>query len=303
MLKYAQTLFGVDRDAVTASGITETDLPKPWEYRIFPAPRGIAAKNIIFIGVPPLWEFGYAQIREFGRLAVELSLAEFSSVREITLTLHGPGYGLDEVEAFNSELAGVIDAIGRRGASTVLQLITFAERTKSRAERITATLERLTPAPNDQGDQSPAGVSAESIEVSQLRSVGYDSYTKRHAFIAMPFDGEFDDHYDFAIAPTVRENGLLCERVDQQNFTGDVIAYMKTRIGSASVVLAEVSNPNPNVFLEIGYAWGRGIPTVLICRESSLDIAFDIRGQRIIRYGRIRDLETKLKNELPGILE
>ncbi|MGQ0778817.1 MAG: hypothetical protein ACT4NY_31145 [Pseudonocardiales bacterium] len=92
VLKYAQTLYGVDKHAVMTSGIIGTDFPKPWEYRIFPGPRGIAARNLIFIGVPPLWEFGYGEIREFGRLAVELSLAEFSSAREITLTLHGPGF-------------------------------------------------------------------------------------------------------------------------------------------------------------------------------------------------------------------
>jgi len=118
----------------------------------------------------------------------------------------------------------------------------------------------------------------------------------------MPFNGDYEDHYDYAILPSVRSRGLLCERVDQQRFTGDVIEYMKDRISSAAILLAEVSSRNPNVYLEIGYAWGRGIPTVLLCSDNCEDLAFDIRGQRIIRYGRIRDLEAKLNAELGGLL-
>lgn len=117
-----------------------------------------------------------------------------------------------------------------------------------------------------------------------------------------PFDGAFEDHYHYAILPSVRGSGLLCERVDQQKFTGDVIEYMKERISSAAILVAEVSNHNPNVYLEIGFAWGRSVPTVLLCTDNCEDLAFDIRGHRVIRYGRIQDLEAKLNAELGDLL-
>jgi hypothetical protein len=38
-------------------------------------------------------------------------------------------------------------------------------------------------------------------------------------------------------------------------------------VGTATFVVGELSGSNPNVFLEIGYAWGKERPTVLIARE------------------------------------
>ena len=58
--------------------------------------------------------------------------------------------------------------------------------------------------------------------------------------------------------------GFLCERADLASFTGDVIAWVKDRIGSAALVVADLTAANPNVYLEVGYAWGRGVNTVLV---------------------------------------
>ncbi len=51
--------------------------------------------------VPPLRDFGYEEIRGFGRRAVAEAATVAPDVAEIALTLHGPNYGLDEIEAFN----------------------------------------------------------------------------------------------------------------------------------------------------------------------------------------------------------
>ncbi|MGH4024041.1 MAG: hypothetical protein ACRDRV_05590, partial [Pseudonocardiaceae bacterium] len=181
-----------------------------------------------------------------------------------------------------------------------LEYVTFAEISQSRAGRMRHKLRRLLP--DSMHVDGGLGARPNETLTEHLRSVGYDSLVKRHAFVAMPFDGALEDHYYYAIAPAVRDAGLLCERMDEQNFTGDVVSRMKDRISSASLLVADVSHQNPNVYLEIGFAWGRAIPTVLLCSEECAQVAFDIQGQRLIRYQKIRDLESKLKHELSELL-
>lgn len=124
---------------------------------------------------------------------------------------------------------------------------------------------------------------------------------ERHAFVAMPFSEPFNDVYHYGIAPPVRASGLFCVRIDQTPFTGDVIDRMKQRIASSIVVVADLSESNPNVYLEVGLAWGMNIPCILICNRDT-DLEFDVRGQRCLQYGSIRELETSLAAELAGLL-
>ncbi len=297
VLKYAQGLYGADQEVVTAANLAVKNMPETNRHNLFRRPSGVASDALLFLGVGPLGQFGYRQIREFARQALIVTSQEVSNAYEVAITLHGPGYGLDELEAFESEVAGLLDAIREGRIPKALTRISFVERSARRAAMMQETLDRLSESATTSGQGS-----TRIPDTERLRSVGYDSSEKRHAFVAMSFSGDYDDHYDYAILPIVRDYGLLCERVDQKNFTGDVIEHMKGRISSATILLAEVSSRNPNVYLEIGFAWGRGIPTVLLCKDKCEDLAFDIQGQRVIRYGRIRDLEAKLKEELGGLL-
>jgi nucleoside 2-deoxyribosyltransferase len=77
--------------------------------------------------------------------------------------------------------------------------------------------------------------------------------------------------------------------------------YVRTRIETASVVIAELSDANPNVYLEVGYAWGKGRPTILLVKDEKA-LQFDVRGQRCLVYERIKDLEDMLAQELKGMI-
>jgi hypothetical protein len=93
------------------------------------------------------------------------------------------------------------------------------------------------------------------------------------------------------------QSGLLCERVDMVIFTGDILERVKTRIDTATLIVADLTGANANVYLEVGYAWGRGRPTLLVARSGD-DLRFDVRGQRCIIYDNIVDLSKKLSNDL-----
>lgn len=118
----------------------------------------------------------------------------------------------------------------------------------------------------------------------------------------MHFAPEFDDAFHYGIYQPVNAAGCLCERADLATFTGDVIAWVKERIDSARLLVADLSTANPNVYLEVGYAWGRGVPAVLVARDTA-ELRFDVKGQRCLVYNNsIRQLEESLAKELKSLL-
>jgi hypothetical protein len=297
VLKHAQALYGVDAKAVEATGSDPSALPRIDGYRVVSAPAGIAADILLFIGVVPLHDFGYSEIRDFGRRALSTVASEAPDAHSIVLTLHGVGYGLDEIEAFDSELAGVLDAIRDGDVPRTLERVVIAEVAPGRATRMKARLREVL---HRGGIVSPGATIDDVVDqpsANRFRRVGYDSLQHHHAFVAMPFSDEFEDLFHYGISTAVRAAGLLCERIDRQAFTGDVLERLKKQIRSARLVVADLTNSNPNVFLEVGYAWGCDVPTVLMSRKGT-DLKFDVHGQHCLFYSGIRDAEELLTKEL-----
>jgi hypothetical protein len=63
-----------------------------------------------------------------------------------------------------------------------------------------------------------------------------------------------------------------------------------------------LSGANPNVFLEIGYAWGKGRLTILLAKSSE-QLLFDVRGQRVLKYESLVALRKSLAKELKELKE
>jgi hypothetical protein len=85
----------------------------------------------------------------------------------------------------------------------------------------------------------------------------------------MPFNPNFLDHWELAFQPAAHDNGLLIERLDHETFLGDIVTEIRNRISKCVAVGALLDEGNPNVFLEVGYAWGVGKPTILVLGEAS----------------------------------
>ncbi len=303
-LKFADDLYGADFAVVQALNEVGLNiypnLPMPSSHFITSTKNGLSANQVLFLGVGPLLNFGYKEIRAFGRSVLEVLSGETSDIRHIMLTIHGPGYGLDEQEAFESELGGLIDAIDSKNYPLNLEKITIVEFSKRRVKRLRDLLEKLLPDGRVVINNRRAFSNTEVSE--RLRSVGYDSQGKPHIFVAMPFVEQMDDTFEYGIKGPVNEAGFLCERADLEIFTGDVLQWVKKRIDSAALVIADLSHANPNVYLEVGYAWGCGRPTILIAKDTE-KLKFNVRGQRYLKYKRIQDLEKLLKTELENLKE
>jgi hypothetical protein len=300
-LKYAQAFYGLDAEVAERMIAKGTDrsllVPKPWGFRYLPAQGAIQASNVLFIGVDPLREFEYEGIRGFGRKVLTALAGNAFDIHHLALTVHGPGYGLDEREAFCSLISGVLDAIASFDFPRSLEKISIIERNPGRANRFNGLLQDLIPSGSIALDSKMRIVDLDGERAETFRAVGYESSKKPHVFVAMPFALDMEDVYHYGIQNAVNESGYLCERADLSSFTGDVLKWIKERISTADLVIADLSNANPNVYLEVGFAWGKGKPTVLLVCDT-IHLKFDVQGQRCLAYKSIRDLEKMLKLEL-----
>jgi hypothetical protein len=305
VMKHAQALYGVDQAVVMAlekAGIAAIQaLPEPGHFRVIPAGGALSANAVLFVGVTPLAEFGYAELRDFGARALS-SLTGVPSTYRVALTLHGSNYGLDESEAFRAELAGLLDSIEAGNYPAQLESVVFVERNPRRAARLEDVLKQHLPA-GKVAPRSSSGrrdVGAATTRAS-LAEVGEGSKQKPYAFVAMPFGGEFDDRFYYGIQRAADATGFLAERIDFSTFVGDIVARIRERIPSAAFVIADLTGANPNVYLEVGYAWAGNVPTILLVSDVA-DLKFDVKGQRCLVYGSsIRRLEELLTTEIKSL--
>lgn len=250
VLKYAQNLHGADKAAyglLTKAGI-KLRLPKPNGFAFQRSVGSLTPKNILFVGVAPLHDFAYSEIRDFARRAMTFLAQEASDVQSVALTIHGPNYGLDEVEAFESELAGIVEAAVKGHLPRNLKSVSFVEFDAGRASRLTLVLKRLFPDGTILVHEGGAATGIEGRTQRTLRSAGNASSRKSHVFVAMPFAKEMDDVFHYGIQGAVNAAGLLCERADLSSFTGDVIDWVKQRISNATLVIADLSSAKAEVY-------------------------------------------------------
>jgi hypothetical protein len=107
--------------------------------------------------------------------------------------------------------------------------------------------------------------------------------TKGICFVIMPFGGWLDEYYRLVFCPAIKSAGLEPYRSDDlfrsSSIVNDIWSYTK----SATLLLADLSQKNANVFYELGLAHALAKPVILV-GESMDDIPFDLRGLRIIIY-------------------
>jgi hypothetical protein len=299
VLKHADGFYGVDAIVSESlgfrAGVPEGEVA-------FLAGRNIEARKVLYIGVGPLGQFRYPQIRTFGRRALELAARSSGSTQVLCTPLHGPGYGLDEREAFLSLVGGFLDGIESGVFPEDLERVEIVELSSRKAERLkkilseviasTLRFEDKRASPQDRQTFSLAAASHQG-----LSSFGVESERKTKLFVAMPFAPEHSDVWEIAIQESCQTAGILCERVDEQAYTGDILTQITSRLRNASGVLALLNDANPNVFLEIGFAWGTGKPTILIAKKGT-SLPFDVQGQKCIQYTSIANLRSVLAAEL-----
>ena len=268
----------------------------PCQRLLVPTRESFPARRSSLCGVGELWDFGYTEIRSFAAQAME-ALATTDAEREtLAMTMHGVGYGLDEREAFTAQVAGLLEHLTSATSSDVPQRILIVERDARRSQRLRTLLRQLL---LESGFNRPRTLTGGTR--ASLPDAGVRSDQKKHVFVAMPYDDEMEDIYEFGVREPLNQAGCLCERCDHDIFTGDILERIKSRIATASLVVADVTGSNPNVYLEVGYAWGKETPTLLVAREGE-ELKFDVKTHKCIYYKNISHLRKQLMQYISGML-
>jgi tetratricopeptide (TPR) repeat protein len=136
--------------------------------------------------------------------------------------------------------------------------------------------------------------------------------SNRTCFVIMPIKKSgTPEHEHFKaifnlIKPICERRGYLVIRADDVQKSGAITKDIVTRLGESDLVIADLTDLNPNVFYELGVRHAlRGRGTVMILDEArTSDIPFDLSAYRVIKFvGQltgISTLETGLDAFLTG---
>jgi hypothetical protein len=305
-LKYARGFHGVDgmvASGLIASGVPDDQLrPLPGEHNLIDSQGVYGVQQVLYVGAPGLNALkSYIGIRDLGANTLRALAQDAPATRHLATPIHGPGFGLDEVEALRYQLLGFTDAILEGTIPTALERITIVEIDPKRVERLQQALDW--DFKDGRRSESEWGYIMKRPDSKLIlsntkkpkgKSRVIQPDIKPHAFVVMSDTPDSDDLFYYGIQGAVHAAGLLCERLDGNNITDDTLAQIKERIETAAVVIAEVSVHTPAVYLQVGYAWGKERPTILLAKEGEAP-PFDVR---CIFYNRIKELELGLAAQL-----
>lgn len=129
------------------------------------------------------------------------------------------------------------------------------------------------------------------------------SQEKSKIFVIMQFTEEFDNLYAQVIKPICINFGMECIRADECNSTGLILNDIIQSIKEASIIIADITPNNPNVFYEVGYAHAINKPTILLSDRKRDKLPFDVSGFRTIFYDNTIPGKTNIEKSLIKILE
>ena len=112
------------------------------------------------------------------------------------------------------------------------------------------------------------------------------SKLKPKCFIIQPLDDAYKKRCDDTYKPAIRKAGLLPDRLDEDcEITKLKIQVIQGKIKASHVCLADITEDNPNVWYEVGFADGHNIPVVLICEQGKREnLPFDINQRNVCFY-------------------
>jgi hypothetical protein len=125
------------------------------------------------------------------------------------------------------------------------------------------------------------------------------------AFVVMQFTSPYNEVYADVIRSICQELGMDVVRADEEYGPGVIISDLSRQIIESTVIIADITPSNPNVYYEVGYAHALSKPTILIA-EKGTQLPFDVSPFRTLFYentinGKAK-LEDGLKKHLMAIL-
>ena len=127
--------------------------------------------------------------------------------------------------------------------------------------------------------------------------------SKPTAFVIMPFDEELEPVYTQFIKPVLEDEGFDVERADNIESQQNIIKDILNKIRSSDLIVADLTDLNPNVFYELGLAHAFRKP-VLLLTQSIDEVPFDLKSYRLLEYSthfaEIASAQATLKSYAEG---
>lgn len=120
-------------------------------------------------------------------------------------------------------------------------------------------------------------------EVASLQRILDGVAGRKRAFVLMHFGGQSDELYWGSIKPALQALGWECQRADEIHKAKEILDVIWEGIHTADLIVADLTDKNPNVFYEVGYAQALPRPTVLLLKGME-DIPFDLRSHQVLTY-------------------
>ena len=159
--------------------------------------------------------------------------------------------------------------------------------------------------------KAPINIHNSQVEIiyngEKPASIKNISLTTRNpqAFVVMQFSDEFDSLYREVIVPVCEEYGYEVVRADDMYTNGLIIEDITRAIENSSLVIADITPNNPNVYYEVGYAHGINKTTILLSDKDREKLPFDISGFRLLYYSNSiagkSNVELALRKHLESI--
>jgi hypothetical protein len=107
--------------------------------------------------------------------------------------------------------------------------------------------------------------------------------TPGEVFVVMQFSSPYDELFSEVIKERCDEFGLRAHRADEKLGPGLILTDIVKSIEEAKIIIAEITESNPNVFYELGYAHALKKPTILLA-DRNKRLPFDVSGYRCLFY-------------------
>jgi hypothetical protein len=307
--KYAQKHYGADEHAAIrlthVAGYPEKDLaPARGEHVIVDTKETLGARYALFVGMTRLRYISYRYLQDFGRDVLRILRDNLPNAEHLAMTIHGPNFGLDEGESLLTQFNGYLEAIYGGMVSPLLQKITIVELNAKRAHRLRQVLQAYLQdhdfegiSQTGEGDNWQVLIAPPEDKVSVETSLDLPKRQSTNALVIMPDGEDADDTFYYGIQGAVHSRGLLCERqsANPTYFDGEMLETIRVAVDDAAVVIVDLTDVTPYILLQLGYAWGRGLPVIVI---SAGDLPDHFRTGHYITYSRIRELEEGLTHIL-----
>lgn len=128
-----------------------------------------------------------------------------------------------------------------------------------------------------------SGLTPNSVVCSPSFGSPSEPATKADIFVLMPFSDALQPVYHDHIKKVAADLNRTVARADDFFTADSIISDIWNAIHSATVIIADCTGRNPNVFYEIGIAHTLGKRVVLTAQTKS-DIPFDVHHLRTIIY-------------------